>query len=145
QILRLAPREADRDDLVLARSGEPLPGREGIGMLGLLAEALDQAVADREGGEERDLLRGDRADQRFERIGRERRPESAELLRQVAHYRVLRSSVEGLEVEQPTEQRSHFRLDLGVEWLHVDAAWRGFDPHLPPTHHSEQTSLVPKV
>ena len=53
-------------------------GREGVGVHGADAEALDQPVADRERGEERDLLRRDRGHERLERVGPERRPEAAD-------------------------------------------------------------------
>src|SRR6266545_7513811 len=42
QVLGFATREADGDDLVLGRPRDPLAGRKRVGVLGTLAEALDQ-------------------------------------------------------------------------------------------------------
>ena len=69
-------REAQRDEL-RARCGlrDPLARRERPGATGRVAEALDEAAADRERRAQRDLLRGDRGDEALERVGRERRPE----------------------------------------------------------------------
>ena len=78
-VLGLAAREAERDSSSGSARGQPLARRERVGVLGADAEALDQPVANREGGVERDLLRGDRRDEALERLDRDRRPEAAEL------------------------------------------------------------------
>jgi len=46
-VLGLSPREAELDELRLVGSGNPRPGREGIGLAGLDAEPLDEAATDR--------------------------------------------------------------------------------------------------
>ena len=68
-VLGLAPREAEREQLVLLRASHAFARRERVRVLGPLAVALDEAVADRERREQRDLLRGDRPDEHLERIG----------------------------------------------------------------------------
>src|SRR5581483_2358836 len=52
RVLRLAAREASRDEVLLARGGEHLARRELPDDAEPPAEALDHAVADRDGGEE---------------------------------------------------------------------------------------------
>ena len=66
RVLGLPMREAEREELVRLGRGQPLARREGVRVLGTDAEALDQPVADREGGMERDLLGGDRRDEALE-------------------------------------------------------------------------------
>src|SRR4051812_48132766 len=78
RVLGLAPREAEREELLLRGGREPLPGRERPDPAHLLAEPLDEPVADGDGRIERDLLCRDRADEHLERIGREGRPEAGE-------------------------------------------------------------------
>src|SRR6185312_817214 len=77
-VLRLAPREAERGQLLLRGGREPLPRRERPDPAHPLAEPLDEPVADRDGCKERDLLRRDRSDEHLERVRRERRPETGE-------------------------------------------------------------------
>ena len=145
-VLGLAAREAERDQLLLARAGQPASRREGIGLLGTAAEALDQPVADREGCVQRDLLRGDRGDERLERVGRERGPEAGQRLRQAPQHRVAaRPRVERLQVELGAEQLANDRPSLCVEWLDPHAAAGRLDPHLPPADHSVQRAVGPEV
>src|SRR5262249_60494798 len=86
-VLGLWRREAERDELALLGGGDPPAGREREGAAGRLAEAGDQPRADREGREERDLLRGDRGDEALERVGRERRAGAGGTPRRGAHPR----------------------------------------------------------
>src|SRR5205085_3161143 len=51
-VLRLAPREPERDQLAVVRGCEPVARRERVRVVGALAEALDEPVADRERREE---------------------------------------------------------------------------------------------
>src|SRR6266576_6731994 len=51
-VLRLAAREAERDELLLGGRCDPLPCGEGPRLAELLAEPLDQPVANRERAEE---------------------------------------------------------------------------------------------
>ena len=115
-------------------------------MLGPLAEALDEPVADRERREERDLLRDDRADEHLERIGDEQRPEPTQAVGETGDVGVPgRERRERGQVEAESEQLSHDRLDLGVERVDVHAAGGGFDPHLASADDAVQTALVPEV
>src|SRR5919202_5857350 len=77
-VLRLAAREAERDELVLARLRHPFARRERVCVLAAHAEPLHHPVPNRERREERDLLRRNRADERLVRIRRERRAETFE-------------------------------------------------------------------
>ena len=77
-VLGLAPRESERNELLLGRRRYALSARKGPGATDRLAQPLDEPVADRDRRIERDLLRGDRGDQRLERVGRERRSEAGE-------------------------------------------------------------------
>src|SRR5205823_7909775 len=109
-------------------------------------EAHDYPVQDREVREQRDLLRGDRADDRLVRVGRERRAEAGqpgdELVQGLIGVRPL---VEGVELEVGADDRSRDRLGLLVQRLDVDSAGRGFDPQLATADHSVDTALVPEV
>src|SRR5207253_10332339 len=60
------------------RRRDPLRRREAERVPAADAEALDEAAAGRERREERDLLRGDRRDDRLEGVGRERRSQAAQ-------------------------------------------------------------------
>ena len=143
-VLRLAPREADRKELVLARARDPLAGRKRPRHADLRAEALDQPVPDRGRGEERHLLRGDRADEHLERVGDQRRPESDERRHELAEHLVAgRPGVERLEVEREPDERAHDRLGLAVERLGVDAAGRRLDAQLASADDAVQAALVP--
>ena len=115
-------------------------------MLGADAEALDQAVANRERGVERDLLRRDRRDEALERLDGDRRPEPAELGREIRQDRLgCGEGVERVEVELGAEQPPHDRRDLGIERLDVDSAGRIGDPHLPSVDDPVQAAVVPEV
>ena len=115
-------------------------------MLGRLAEALDQAAANRERGLERDLLGRDRGDERLERIGREGRAEAGEAARETGEDRVVgREGGEGGKVEARPEQGPHRRLDLAAPGIDVDAAGCSFDAHLAPADDPVQATLVPEI
>ena len=154
-VLRLPSREADGDDLFLAGAGEPLARREGVRVLRPFAEPLDQAVADREGGEERDLLRGNRADERLEGIRRERRPEPGDPAGEAPYDLVgrARPGREGAEVERRRRAASGPRSRSPRRAARLRAARGGrsagpsarLDPHLPPGDHPVEPALVPQV
>ena len=77
-VVGLAAGEAEGSQLLGLRAGQPHARREGIRVLGPDAEALDEAIPDREGGVQRDLLGGDRRDEALERLdGNRRRPRSS--------------------------------------------------------------------
>ena len=78
-VLRLPRREAEGAEVVRARGGEALAGRERVRERVPLAVALDQAPADRERGPQRDLLCGDRGDERLPGVGGERRSEAGKI------------------------------------------------------------------
>jgi hypothetical protein len=84
RVLGLAMREAEREELVRLGRSQPFARRERVGVLGADAEAVDQTVANRERGVERDLLGGDRRDEALEGLDGDRRPEPAELGRETA-------------------------------------------------------------
>src|SRR4029078_1999206 len=71
-VLGLAAREPERDEFWVLRPCNSLACGELVRELGPLAVALDEAVANREGGEEGDLLGRDRRDETLARIRRER-------------------------------------------------------------------------
>ena len=77
-VLRLAGREADADQLVLGRARHPLALGEGMRVLAGNAVALDESAPDRRRRLERDLLRGDRGDERLEGVDLQRRAEAGE-------------------------------------------------------------------
>src|SRR5262245_16283793 len=115
-------------------------------MLGADAEALDQPVADRERGVERDLLSGDRRDDALERLDGDRRPQPAELLGETRQHRLGRGErVKRIEVELGAEELAHDGLDIGVERLDVDASVGPRDPHLLTADDPVQPALVPEV
>src|SRR5207249_2668155 len=98
-ILLLPPREAECDEVAVAELRGAVARREPPGRAALLAVRLDETVSDRGRAEERDLLRGDRADEHLPRVGHERRTEAAELGDDVAQDLVApRPLVEGVEV-----------------------------------------------
>ena len=107
-VLGLAPREPELDQLFLPRGRDSLARRKRPRVLGAIAEALDHPAAHGERCEHRDLLGRDRADERFERIRRERRPEAGQLARQPREHGIrLREVVEGGKVERRAEQSEH--------------------------------------
>ena len=71
-VLRLAVREADGEEVVRLGRGDDVLARELPGNAHLASEALDEPVADPERDDQRDLLRGDRRHERLERIRHER-------------------------------------------------------------------------
>src|SRR5205823_12873943 len=77
-VLGLAPREPERDELLLGRRRYALSARKGPDATDRLSQPLDEPVADRDRRIERDLLRGDRGEQRLERVWGERRSEAGE-------------------------------------------------------------------
>ena len=82
------------------------------------AEPLDQAVADRDGRAQRDLLRGDRRHERLERVGHERRAEAGEPRDDLGEHRVARGpGKERVELELEPEQLLDDRARLVVERL----------------------------
>ena len=104
-VLGLPGREADLADLALGRLRDPLPGREGPRLPVPDAEALDQAGANREGGVERDLLRGDRGDEHLPAVRDEGRPVARERLSQRREHGLGSGpGPEALEVEWSTEE-----------------------------------------
>ena len=133
RVLRLAVGEADGEELVLARGGDPRAGRERPGFPDPLAEALDEPVPDRDGGEERHLLRGDRGDERLERVRLERRPEAAQPLASArpsarSPTRRTRSRSNGV----PSSVMTTGRVSSS-SGLDVDAAGRGRDRDVSST------------
>ena len=139
-------REAEREELVRLGRDQPLARREGVRVLGTDAEALDQPVADREGGMERDLLRGDRRDEALERLDGDRRTQPTELVDEAGQDRLGGGEgVERIEVELGAEEPAHDGLDAGVERLNVDTAGRFGDPHLPALDDPVQPAFVPEV
>ena len=147
RVLGLASREADRDELGLVAAGEPLARGEGDRVLGRLAEALDQAAANRERRLERDLLGRDRGDERLERIGRERRAEAGEAEREAARGpgRSAAKAAKPARSKARPEQRPHLRLDLAAPGLDLDAAGCSLDPHLAPADDAVQAALEPEI
>src|SRR6266516_1383202 len=140
--------------------------RELVGVNAPDPEALDHPVANREGREERDLLRRDGADDRLVRVWRERRPEPGEPRHELAQDLVaLRPRVEGVELEVGADDGARDRLGLVVQRLHVDARGgacrrrirgrpvhpggrllpRGFDSDLAPADDAGDAALVPEV
>jgi len=145
-VLGLAPREAEHDEVFLAGAPEPLRGRERVRLADAAPVALDQAVADREGCVERDLLGGDRGDEGLERVGGERRPEAGKSAGQPSQDGVLASpGVKGLELELGAEQLAHRRAGLGIERLDPHASGRGLDAHLASADDSVERAVVPEV
>ena len=128
--------------------GEPLARREGVGVLGPHAEALDQPVADREGAKQRDLLRGDRGDEALERA----RPRAAAAGRASsaasgAEHRVARG-------EARRRRRGRTRRPSSLRTTGSISASSGststppgaaVDPHLAPADDAVQPALVPEV
>src|SRR5512133_2516376 len=99
-VLGLAPREAELGQLLLVRLRHPRARRELVGVDAADAEALDHPVPNREGREQRDLLRADGADDRLVRVWRERWPEPGEPRHQLAENLVaFGPGVERVELE----------------------------------------------
>src|SRR5690242_8686371 len=95
---------------------------------------------------ERDLLRRDRGDERFEGIDRERRAKAREPLRgRGEHLLALRECVERLQIEVEADQLAHDRLDLVVERLGVHPAGRVGDTYLASGDDAVEAAVVPDV
>src|SRR5438132_6504928 len=139
-VLGLAAREADRNELRFAGEREPLTGRERIRVLTAAAEGGDEPVADRKRSEQRHLLRTDRRDERLERIGRKRRAEPRECRNEPREYGLGgRERAEGLEIELEPKQLSDHRFGPRVERLGPDAAVRGLHADLASVDDTVQT------
>ena len=129
-----------------SRARDPLTRRKRPRGADLHAEALDEPVPDRGRRDERDLLRGDRADEHLERIGDQRRAESGERRHELPQHVVAgRPGVERLEVEREPDERAHDGLGLRVERLGVDTARSRLDPQLAPADDPVQAALVPQA
>ena len=145
-VLRLAPREPQQHELVRLRAPQPLRRRERERLAHAAAEPLDQAAADRERGVERDLLRGDRGDERLERVRRQRGAEAGELDGELAQHGVaFRPLVERVELELRADELPDYRPRLRVERLDAHSARRRRDPHLALADHAVQSSVDPEV
>src|SRR5437868_5230671 len=145
-VLGLPPREAEPDELLLLHEGEPLARRERVRVAGALAERGDQPVPDREGGEERDLLRADRRDEGLERVGSEWRTEPSERRNEPREHGLGgRERSEAVEIELEAEQLAHDGLGLGVERLDVDTAVGRRYPHLASVDDAVEAAVVPEV
>ena len=95
---------------------------------------------------ERDLLRGDRGDERLERVGLQRRPEARERRDESARAsRPRRPGVEAVEIERQAEEAKRLPLDRGVVRLDVDSARRRLDPHLAAGEDAVQAVVAPEV
>ena len=106
-----------------------------------LAEALDQPVPDRDRGEQRHLLGGDRGDERLERVRLERRAEAVASRSVSSPIGPSAHGVEGVQVEGRPEQRHHDRPRLVVERVDVDAAARGRDRDVAPADRTVQHAV----
>ena len=111
------------------------------------AEALDEAAADRERGEQRDLLRGDRRDEALERdrarAAAGTRRGSRRRARSRAARRPRRRTGRG-RTGAPSSCSTTGRV-VGVERLDVDPARRRGDPHLASADHAVERAVVPEV
>src|SRR5581483_7673 len=111
-----------------------------------LAEPLDEAVADRDRGEQRDLLRRDRGDEPLERVRRERGPEAGEADDERREQLVACGpGRERDEVEVEAEQPADDELRLRVERVDVDAAVRRRDPHLASADRAVERAVLPEA
>ena len=122
-VLRLAAREAERGEVVLARLGDPLARRkrDRQGRSGH-AKTLDEAAADREGRMKRHLLRGDGRHERLEGIRRERRAVAGKPAHRLGQHGIaLRKGIERPQLHLDREELSYHRLDSVIERLHVHA------------------------
>jgi len=144
-VLGLAAGETEREQPFLRRERDAFAGRERPRAADRLAEALDETIADRNSREERDLLRGDRGDERLERVGRERRSEAGEADDERRQLLLGgRPRGEGDEVEVEAEQPANDRLRLRIERLDLDGASVGRrDPYLPATDGAVQRIVFP--
>ena len=132
------------DELVLARGRDPLAQRKRPDVSDPRAEVLDEAVADRDSGEERHLLGRDRADEHLEGIGRKRRAKALEpASRRAEHVVGGRPRIERVEVEREPEHRSHDGLRLCIERLDVDSTGRRLDPHFAAADGAVEPAFVP--
>src|SRR5262249_37551529 len=142
----LAAGEAEGGQLLLACLRHPFARRERVGEDAADAEPLHHSVADGKSREERDLLRGDRTDDRLVGVGREGRPQAGESLYQRAQdLGLFCPDVDSPEVEAGPDHRPRDRFGLGVERRDVDAAGCGLDPELTPLDDPVYATLVPEV
>ena len=115
-------------------------------MLGGHAEPVDEAAAHRECRVQRDLLRGDRGNERLERVGREGRAEARHESHRVGENGIaLCKLMERRQVELEAEQLAHDGLDLVVQRLDAHAAFGRRDPDLASVDDTVQTTVVPDV
>src|SRR5207247_6705869 len=121
-------------------------GRKRVRLADAAAEALDHAVPDREGGVQRDLLRGDRGHEGLERVRRERGTQAGELAGQAREHRLaVGPLVERGEIELHAEELADGRPRLRVQRLDADAAARGRDPNLAAADDAVQRTFEPEV
>ena len=147
-VLGLAAREAERDELVLRRARDTLARRKRVGVLGPLAEALDQAVADRERAKSETCCAVIEVTSDLERVGRERRPEAGERRREPPQRPGRRGAPSDRTRRGRTGAPSSVRTSASiarVERLDAHAAGRRLDPHLTPADDAVQAALVPEV
>ena len=144
-VLRLAVREAEREEIVLGDLGDPLLRRERDRVLSRLAVALDQAAADRECRVEADLLRRDRGDERLERVPDERWAKAREGSRGAGEDGIAEGGGKlGEDGEIPL--RPEQMLDLGPACrLGPHASRRGLEPYLAAADYAVQGAVVPEV
>ena len=110
-----------------------------------LAEALDEAAADRDRGVERHLLGGDRGDEVLERVGQERRSVAREALDERRENGIpFGPGRKGGEIEGRAEEVSHLPRDRVVCGLDRHATRRGLYPHLAPGGDAVQATVVPE-
>jgi hypothetical protein len=77
-VLGLRPREAERREVPWSQRPDRLSRRELPGEIVLHAVGTHEVSADRCGRAQRDLLRGDRDNERLERLGVQRRAKASE-------------------------------------------------------------------
>src|SRR5262249_48842744 len=94
----------------------------------------------------RDLLRGDRGDERLERVGGKRWPQARQSVYEPCEHGLGRGERgEGIEIELEPEELADDGLGVVVERLDVDVAVGGFDPHLAAADDGVQRAVLPEV
>ena len=144
-VLRLPVREADREQLVLGRLGNPLAGRERVRVLVGGPVALDEAAPDRRRRLERDLLRRDRGDERLERAHLQRRPEAGERARRAGRASgspAAHAAKPSRSNGRPRKCSTSARPPIVVR-RDVDAARRSLDPQLAAGEDAVDPALAP--
>jgi hypothetical protein len=145
-VLRLATREAKREEVLRLDGRHPLPRRKRGGMLERLAECLGQPIPYGECGMERDLLGRDRGDERLERIRGERRAEATQTLGEAGEDGLRgREGVERVEIEERAQIAPHGLEEVGVVGVDPKSTRPRLDPHLPPGEDAVEGTLVPEV